>query len=272
MNKRAIGIDHCKFNLSFKMQQNNTNEVIPIISPYHFAFGEILTERNKLVISLCLPKYFEIHNAVPFKMNQIKYFDEIIETVHNTIRQNYDSPFKIELNSIEMNITEVFNNCDYEKVFLLINHSVLDKLKQNARYEIKSDKSVVKPTTSGIKTRLIKGRYYIKAYDKQKQIESEQGITIPYTPIRIELVFSKIALKKMFGSRRNLDVIFSKSGLTVLVNAYIETMNEITNEYILPYLDKIHKQMLIHLRSSGNIQDTYCEFKEVIYPSPWTKR
>ncbi len=76
-----------------------------------------LTERGKLVVSLCLPKYFEIHNAVPFKMNQIKYFDEVIETIHNTIRENFDSPFKTELTSIEMNITEVFNGCDYEKFF-----------------------------------------------------------------------------------------------------------------------------------------------------------
>ena len=265
MNKKAIGIDHCKFNLFFKTQQNNNNEVIPIISPHHFEFGEILTERGQLVVSLCLPKYFEIHNAVPFKMNQIKYFDGVIETIHNAIRENFDSPFKTELTSIEMNITEVFKGCDYEKVFLLISHSLLDKLKQNARYEIKSDKSVIKPMTSGVKTRLIKGRYYIKAYDKQKQIESEQGITIPYAPIRIEFVFSKNALKKMFGSRRKLDVVFSKAGLTVLVNAYVETMSEIVNDYIWPYLDRIHEQMLIHLRTCGNIQETYCEFKEVIY-------
>ena len=46
MNKKAIGIDHCKFNLFFKTQQNNNNEVIPIISPHHFEFGEILTERG----------------------------------------------------------------------------------------------------------------------------------------------------------------------------------------------------------------------------------
>lgn len=272
MNKKAIGIDRCKFNLRFKTKQNNTNEVVTLISPYHFEFGEILTERGKLVISLCLPKYFEIHNAVPFKMNQISYCDEVIQTVHNAIRENYDSPFKTELNSIEMNITEVFNNCEYEKVFLLISHSLLDKVKQNARYEIKSNKSIIKPMTSGIKTRLIKGRYYIKAYDKQKQIESEQGITIPYAPIRIEFVFSKIALKRMFGSNRKLDVILSKAGLTVLVNAYIETMSEIVNDYIMPYLDKVHEQMLIHLRTTGNIQDTYCEFKEVIYDQEQIRR
>jgi len=272
MYKKSIGIDHCKFNLIFKIQQNNVNHVIPIISPSHFEFGEILSERDKMVISLCLPKYFEIHNAVPFKMNQIKYFDEVIETIHNTIRENFDSPFKTELTSIEMNITEVFENCNYEKVFLLISHSLLDKVKQNARYEIQSDKSIIIPMTSGIKTRQIKGRYQIKAYDKQRQIESEQGIIIPYAPIRIEFVFSKNALVKIFGSKRKLDVVFSKAGLSVLVNAYIDTMSEVVSNYILPYLDKINEQMLIHLRESGNILETYCKFKEVIYDQEQIRR
>lgn len=72
MNKKAIGIDQCKFNLFFKNQQNNTNQVIPIISPHHFEFGKILTERGKLVVSLCLPKYFEIHNAVVPLLKQYK--------------------------------------------------------------------------------------------------------------------------------------------------------------------------------------------------------
>lgn len=272
MNKKAIGIDHCKFRLYFKGPQESISQVISLVSPTNFEFGEILSERGNMIISLCLPKYFEIHNAVPFKMNRIGCFDEIIETIHNTIRVNFNNPFKTELTSIEMNITEVFENCDYEKVFLLISHSLLDKVKQNARYEIKSDRSIIKPMTSGIKTRLIKGRYYIKAYDKKRQIESEQGISIPYEPIRIEFVFSQLALKKMFGDKRKLDVVFSKAGLTVLVNAYIETMNEVVNDYIIPYLDKVHEQMLIHLRNHGSIQDTYCEFKEVIYDQEQIRR
>lgn len=272
MTRKNIGIDRCKFELTFKTKQNNENKIVPIISPNHYEFGEISMERGKMIVSLCLPKYFEIHNAVPLKMERLKYFDEIGECVKNTIRTNFNSPFKTELTSIEMNITEVFENCDYEKVFLLFSHALLDKVKQNARYEVKSDKSIVKPMTSGIKTRQIKGRYVIKAYDKRKQIEAEQGISITYSPIRIEFVFSRLALTKLFGKKRKIDDILSKAGLTILTNAYIDTMCEVVCDFIYPYLEKVHEQMMIHIRKSGNIMETYCEFKEVIYDQEQLRR
>lgn len=272
MQKKNIGIDRCVFELIFKTQVNNMNQIIPIVSPYNLEFGEIEMKRGKMMISLCLPKYFDVHNAVPLKMNRANSFDKINETVLNTIRNNYDSPFKTKLTSIEMNITEVFEHCDYEKVFLLFSHALLDKVQQNARYEIKSDKSIVKPMTSGIKTRLIKGRFRIKAYDKKKQIEAEQGFSISYSPMRIEFVYSRLALEKLFGPKRKLDIILSKAGLSILENAYIETMTELVNDYIIPYLDKIHEQMMIHIRRTGNIQETYCEFKEVIYDKEQLRR
>lgn len=272
MKKKNIGIDRCKFDLTFKMPQNNETKQFSIIGQNHYPFGEIFMDRGKMVIALCLPKYFDVHNAVPVKMSQLKYFDDIIEDIHNTIRFNFDGPFRTELSSIEVNITEVFENCNYENVFLLISHALLDTVKQNARYEIKSDEEIIKPMTSGIKTRLIKGRYLVKAYDKQKQIEAEQGISIPYKPMRIEFVYSRLALIKMFGKKRTISDILSKAGLTILINAYIDTMNELVNDYVKPYLDRIHEKMMIHIRQTNNIQDTYCEFKEVIYDQEQIRR
>ena len=122
MKRKNIGIDRCTFELDFKTQVNNMNQVVSIVSPYNLEFGEIEMKRGRMMISLCLPKYFDVHNAIPLKMDKADFFDEITETVLNTIRDNYDSPFKTKLTSIEVNITEVFEHCDYEKVFLLFSH------------------------------------------------------------------------------------------------------------------------------------------------------
>ena len=225
-----------------------------------------------MMINLCFPKYFEIHNAVPLRLEKSKYFEEIIDTIYATIHENFKGSFRTELVSIEMNITEVFEECDYEKIFLLFSHALLDKVKQNARYEIKSDKSIIIPMTSGIKTRLIKGRYLIKAYDKKKQIEAQQGFSILEHPIRIEFVFSRRAIKKIFGSNPKLNFILTQKGMNILIRTYVETIHEVINDSILPYLDKIHEQLMIHIRETRNIQDTYCKYKEVIYDQEQLRR
>lgn len=272
MKKRDIGIDHCKFELTLKNQQSGLNRIIPIINEENLQFGEIKLVDGKIMIGLCLPKYFDYHNAVPFKRGKMKYFDEISGLIIKTIRENFTDHCKVTLTSIEMNITEVIPDCDYEKVFLLLSHSLLDKVKQNARYEIRSDKSIVKPMTSGIKTRLIKGKWQLKAYDKQKQLECEYGFSINYKPIRIEFVYSRQALEKMFGNKRNFDIVFSKAGMTILINAYMETLKSLIHDYINPFLDKIHEQMMMHIRKSNSIHETYCEFKEVVYDQEQLRR
>jgi hypothetical protein len=270
MNKKAIGIDRCKFEITFKTSQNTCNQIIPIINRKEYQYGEIVMERGKMMVSLCLPKYFNTHNAVPLKLEKLQYFDDISKVIIETIKENFIGSFRTTLTSIEMNITEVIENCDYDKVFLLLSHSLLDKIKQNARYEIKSNTK--KPITSGIKTRLIKGRWLLKAYDKQKQIESEYGIKIDYKPIRIEFVFSRLALEKMFGRKRNLQYILSEDGLTILIKAYKDAMEELINEYVNPYLDSVHNLLMAHIRKTNSIHETYCEFKEVIYDKEQLRR
>jgi hypothetical protein len=270
MNKNVIGIDRCKFELTFRTSQYSINQIIPIINERNYQYGEIVMERGKMMISLCLPKYFDIHNAVPVKLEKHLYFDDICKIIVATIKVNFSGPFRTTLTSIEMNITEVFENCDCDKMLLLLSHSLLDKVKQNARYEIKSD--IIKPMTSGIKTRLIKGKWFLKAYDKQKQIESEYGIIIDNSPIRIEFVFSKLALEKLFGSKRKLQSILSRTGLTILLNAYKDTLEELINEYVNPYLDNVHNLLMTHIRKTNSIHETYCEFKEVIYDKEQLRR
>jgi len=263
--KKCIGIDRCKYELKFKEEQKEITRVVKVISKYGHEFGEIQTERGKWMISLCLPKYFAEHNAVPFKMDKAKHFDDITECVTNTIQRHFKGPFKTTLSSIEMNITEVYKDCDYEKFFLLLSHSTLDDTKQNARYEILDRRHGFRPITTGIKTRMIKGRYFVKAYDKRRQLLSEYGAAIDYSPMRIEFVFSKLALTKYFGEQRNLNVIFSVAGLNVLINAYIETMNDIIDNSINPYLGIIHMSMVEYMCKSKSIRDTYCAFKENVY-------
>lgn len=263
--RNKIGIDRCKFELKFKEEQKDVARVVKIISKYGNEFGEIQVERGKWVISLCLPKYFAEHNAVPFKIERAKYFDEIVECVIKTIRRNFKGTFKTSLYSIEMNITEVYKDCDYERFFLLLSHSMLDDTKQNARYEIYDRAFGFRPITTGIKTRMIKGRYFVKAYDKRRQLLAEYGAAIDYSPMRIEFVFSKLALQRYFGEQRNVNVIFSVAGLNVLIDAYVETMNEIIDNYIDPYLGMIHVAMVDYMCRYRSIRDTYCEFKENVY-------
>ncbi len=272
MRKSSIGIDRCKFELNFKNQQRGLDRIIPIYSRDNFKFGEILMERGKVMLCLCLPKYFEVHNAVPFRNEKLHYFNEIRQQVVKVINSNFEGLYRSTLTSIEMNITEVISDCDYEKVFLLLSHSLLDTVKQNARYEIISDESIVMPMTSGIKTRLIKGKWILKAYDKKKQIESEYDFTISNRPIRIEFVFSRLAIEKMFGNKSGFDLIFSKVGMNILVNAYKETLGSLINEFVYPRLENIHEQMMLHIRKTNSIQETYCEFKEVIYDQEQLRR
>lgn len=263
--RKKVGIDRCKFELSFQEEQKDIASVIKIKSKYGHEFGDIAVERGKWIISLCLPKYFSEHNAVPFKMDKVNYFDEITDCVLNTIRTNFNGRFKTSLSAIEMNITEVYQNCNYESVFLLLNHSTLDEMKQNARYEIVQRKVRLKPLTTGIKTRVLKGRFFVKAYDKRRQLLAEYGATIDYSPMRIEFVFQKRAIINLFGGKRNVDITLSKSGLNALIDAYIQTMNELLDCYVDPYLNEIHQQMFAYMEKSKSIRDTFCEFKEVVY-------
>lgn len=263
--RNKIGIDRCKFELNFHDEQRDVSSVVKIKSKYGHEFGDIAMERGKWIISLCLPKYFSEHNAVPFKMEKVKHFDEITECVLNTIRTNFKGRFKTSLSLVEMNITEVYKDCDYESFFLLLNHSMLDEVKQNARYEIVQRRLRLKPITTGIKTRIIKGRFFVKAYDKRKQLLAEYGATIDYSPMRIEFVFQKRAITNLFGEKRNVDVTFSKSGLNTLINAYMQTMNEVIECYIDPYLNAIHKHMIAYMKKNKSIRDTFCEYKEVVY-------
>lgn len=263
--KNKIGIDRCKFDLQFNKQQKDNSRVVKIISKYNYEFGEIAIERGKWIIELCLPRYFNQHNAVPFKMEKVKCFDEILECVYNTINNNFDGPFKTSLTSIEMNITEVYADCDYESFFLLLSHSMLDETKQNARYEIRTRKTGLRPITTGIKTRVIKGRFCVKAYDKRRQVLAEYGTAIEYSPIRIEVVFSKLALTKFFDNQRSLKTVMSKSGLNTLIDGYIQTMSEILDGYVTPYLQEIQNSMVTYMKKCNSIRDTYCEFKEVVY-------
>lgn len=263
--RNRIGIDRCRFELTFKEKQNDSARIVSIKSRYGHEFGDIQVERGKWVISLCLPKYFSEHNAVPFKMEKEKCFGEITDCILDTIRKNFDGPFKTSLTTIEMNITEVYQGCNYESFFLLLSHSMLDETKQNARYEISDRRVRLKSITTGIKTRMIKGRFFVKAYDKKRQLLAEYGATIDYSPIRIEFVFSRIALQKYFGTQRSVNVIFSKAGLNTLIDAYVETMNEVIRCYIDPYLAEIQEAMFTYMRKNRSIRDTFCEFKEVVY-------
>lgn len=110
--------------------------------------------------------------------------------------------------------------------------------------------------------------YFLKIYDKSRELNRENVSSPLKNLFRIEIVFLDRSLNSMFGKNgRTLENILSGKSVEILCKEYKIILEEIIVQHVKPYLVSsvnLLAESLIENDSGKGLADTICRHKEII--------
>lgn len=169
-----IGIDgvHCTIILN-KQEFNDFHIDKNLKNSDGSVYGSVKSYGENIKLRFNIPLMIRENNIQPFSINDTKQIPYIKVKLLNDLNKIFGTKIKAIIpNAIEVNVTKKVENCSVSDMLKLIKLAYLDKVKQTATWELKSD-NMYSIRSVGMLTYNIVNEYRLKCYDKSEQYNSK---------------------------------------------------------------------------------------------------
>ena len=231
-------------------------------------YGSIYSQKGKTFVSLVLPRIVRGNNIQPFTLADD--IDTARGKVHKTLVSFFGPDFRGELHSIECNITkEISGNATISEILNLLSHALLSDKKDNIKYIGPDSWCKLKEETHSTISKNIQG-VLLKAYDKTEQMGKKICVyantpILPDDVLRIEIVFKRRAIKKLFKNKLDIEDILTYESLLKVVKEYKRIFSAIIFDgHVMPYLKECERALLESLHETNKVETTIAKMHECI--------
>ena len=269
--KRYIGGDTFNFEMVIDGASENVFlDATPLKNNRNLKFDEVEVGKGKIHINICLPKFIDENNVMPFSMADLIMLETIKNDVESALNQALKGIIddKIDVltapaKSIECNITKrVAGDSTCSQVLNLINRSFPEGTNvvfQRASIKCKYDKEN--------ETVIIRKRnyYVLKAYDKTLQQRKSGNLDVDSGLLRIELVMQDRTIIKMFCGKSTIREVLTERGLMTIIKEYKRIfLEDVIKEHILPCINDVVDILYKTLKEKDSQLEAIALHKELI--------
>lgn len=276
-NKTCQGMDGINFKAKLNIQETYCTPYEERLNQRGEKVFAIKIVNNILSVYCNLPRVIRDDNVIPFGIsdyNNINFIkDFIICNVRDYLNRyliivNQDELIQaLNVSSAECNLTsKCINECTPSDVMKLINISRCDFKKDTLSYQKPKQGSKYEKDYTYFGHEKA-NNYKLKIYDKSLETNRNLNFDIEKNVLRIEIVYMRRLLSKMFSNNLNINNVFTEDGFNKLLNQYTVIFEDDIIKNIKEYLNEISKnifEFLISSKENNFLQSLLIKYKQNI--------
>lgn len=284
-----IGIDgvHCTIILN-KQEFNDFHIDKNLKNSDGTVYGNVKSYGENIKLRFNIPLMIRENNIQPFSINDMKHIPYIKVKLLTDLKKIFGTKIKaIVPNAIEVNVTKKITKTDISDMLKLIKLAYLDKVKQTATWELKSN-NMYSIRSVGILTYNLVNEYRLKCYDKSEQynskietVEDKSGKNekaknkekykfdkygkLEPNVIRIEMIMQGRRIRHTYG--KNCQLFDILDDLPKMIFLFIEKYNNEVKKKIKKYLNDLKNEMFEEMTQGYSYEDVIKKYKAILIDS-----
>lgn len=256
----SYGIDGINFEIIPYGSYNNISLSLKNYDGVEYV--KLVPKGKKFILCICLPRAVRNNNIRPYTLCDtdtiIEIRTEILEALNEIFFDGYESKL---IHAEICGTCEAVGESKCDNIFRLLINSLLHETEQNKLFVITNKKNGILPYCSGMQSRTIRNRWSLKAYDKYR----EMGILSDRELVRIEFCIKGRQINTTLRNSIDISSVLTQSALEKLIGLYRILFDELTEDFIRPYLKKaknVFRQAYIENKCRPTIP--YLKCREII--------